>query len=131
MVTDFLQEIKKITRLDTRFEPEAYTFVMETLHYYTQTHKVKAGQHISGQQLAEGFRQHAIKCFGPMAKFTINSWGIQSTHDVGTIVYNMIGAGLMGKTETDSIDDFLDVYDFDAALKEDYSLDAEEEQNND
>ena len=131
MVTDFLQEIRKITRIDTRFEPEAYTFVMETLHYYTQTQKVKAGQHITGQMLLSGFRQYAIKCFGPMAKFTINSWGIRSTYDVGIIVYNMIDAGLMGKTETDSIDDFLDVYDFDAALKEDYSLNAEEKQNDD
>jgi uncharacterized repeat protein (TIGR04138 family) len=41
-----------------------------------------------------------------------DSWGIQSCEDIGKMVFILIGAGVFGKTEEDSIQDFKDVYDF-------------------
>ena len=43
-------------------------------------------------------------------------WGINRTEDWGNIVFNLIDAGLMSKTDNDSLDDFRDVYDMDEAL---------------
>jgi uncharacterized repeat protein (TIGR04138 family) len=51
-----------------------------------------------------------------MAKAVFRHWGVQGTADFGEIVFNMIEAGLMGKTETDSREDFHNVYDFDRDL---------------
>ena len=121
MASDFISEVKKITCSDKRFQEEAYAFVMESLHYYNQKHSIKTGQHITARQLLEGTKEYALKSFGPMAKFTLNSWGIHNTHDVGVIDYNMIHVGLMGKADSDSLEDFFEVFNFDSAFKEDYS----------
>ena len=36
----------------------------------------------------------------------------------GEIVFNMVDNGLLGKTEEDSKEDFLNVYDFDKAFRD-------------
>ncbi|MBN1521368.1 MAG: hypothetical protein JW928_02445 [Candidatus Aureabacteria bacterium] len=127
MESDFLSTVKKIVIQDRRFQEEAYTFVMEGLYFYTEKHKLKTGQHVTGAQLLDGIREYALLSFGPMTKFTLNSWGIKNTKDVGLIVYNMIDAGLMGKTDSDSVEDFFDVYDFDDVFSETrFSEDSEE-----
>jgi uncharacterized repeat protein (TIGR04138 family) len=47
-----------------------------------------------------------------MVMTVFDSWGIHSSEDVGNMVFNLIGAGIFGKTEKDSIEDFRNVYDF-------------------
>jgi uncharacterized repeat protein (TIGR04138 family) len=48
-----------------------------------------------------------------MVMTVFDNWGIHSCEDIGNMVFNLIGAGIFGKTEEDSIDDFKNVYDFD------------------
>ena len=69
-------------------------------------------RHVSGPELLEGVRRYALKEFGPMVMTVFDSWGLRSCEDIGNIVFNLIGAGIFGKTEEDSIDDFKGVYDF-------------------
>jgi uncharacterized repeat protein (TIGR04138 family) len=45
-----------------------------------------------------------------------SSWGIHCCEDVGHMVFNLIDAGIFGKTEQDSIEDFKNVYDFEEAF---------------
>jgi uncharacterized repeat protein (TIGR04138 family) len=40
-------------------------------------------------------------------------WGVTNCVDFGEIVFNMIGAGLLGKTDKDRKEDFSGGYDFD------------------
>jgi len=47
-----------------------------------------------------------------MVMTVFDSWGIHSSKDIGNMVFNLIGAGIFGKTEKDSIEDFRNVYDF-------------------
>jgi uncharacterized repeat protein (TIGR04138 family) len=47
-----------------------------------------------------------------MVMTVFDNWGIHSCEDIGNMVFNLIGAGIFGKTEEDSIDDFRNVYDF-------------------
>jgi hypothetical protein len=61
-------------------------------------------------------RQYALKEFGPMVMTVFDNWGIHSCEDIGNMVFNLIGAGIFGKTEEDSIDDFKKVYDFKEAF---------------
>ena len=63
-------------------------------------------------ELLDGVRQYALKEFGPMVMTVFDSWGIRSCEDIGHMVFNLIGAGVFGKTEDDSIKDFRNVYDF-------------------
>ena len=58
----------------------------------------------------------AIPEFGPMVVTVLSYWGIRSTEDIGHMVFNLIGAGIFGKTEDDSIEDFKNVFDFHEAF---------------
>ena len=42
----------------------------------------------------------------PMAKRVLAEWGITCCADIGCIVFNLVNAGLLGKTEDDSLEDF-------------------------
>jgi uncharacterized repeat protein (TIGR04138 family) len=55
-----------------------------------------------------------------MTKTVLAGWGITCTEDVGEVVFNMVENGLLGKTDEDSRDDFLNGYDFDKAFREPY-----------
>jgi uncharacterized repeat protein (TIGR04138 family) len=46
----------------------------------------------------------------------LQSWGVTSSEDFGRIVFAMVEAGFIGKSEKDSIHDFDNVYAFDEAF---------------
>ena len=79
-------------------------------------------RHVTGQELCESIRLYALDQFGYMAKCVLNSWGVRSTSDFGTIVFNMIEIGQMRKTENDRREDFDDVFDFDEGLVEQFKI---------
>jgi uncharacterized repeat protein (TIGR04138 family) len=64
----------------------------------------------------DGFRQYALKEFGPMVMTVFDHWRVTSSEDVGNIVFNLIGAGVFGKTESDQPRDFQAAIDFHAAF---------------
>jgi uncharacterized repeat protein (TIGR04138 family) len=108
--------LKPVLDKDDRYTAEAYAFVREGLD-----HTVKALQkprHVSGGELLDGMREYALKEYGPVAKRVLSEWGVKECVDFGNIVFNLVDSGLLGKTEEDSIEDFMDGYDFhDAFIK--------------
>jgi len=68
--------------------------------------------HVSGQELLEGIRQHALDEFGPMTMTVFEEWGLAQCDDFGAIVFNMVEHSLLGKTEEDSMEDFKGGYEF-------------------
>jgi uncharacterized repeat protein (TIGR04138 family) len=106
--TDVLRDL---VAKDPRFRPDAYRFVFEALDY-TLKALGREGGHVSGRELLEGIRDFALEQFGGLAGLVFDQWGVRTTADVGEIVFNLVEAGLMGKTKTDSREDFRDVYDF-------------------
>lgn len=69
--------------------------------------------HVTGQELAIGMAGYLKDQYGPFSRVVLDGWNIYSTLDFGRIVYNLIRADLMRKQESDSLEDFMDVYDFD------------------
>jgi len=51
-----------------------------------------------------------------MVMTVFSSWGIHCCEDIGHMVFNLIEAGIFGKTEEDSLEDFKNVYDFEEAF---------------
>ena len=111
----FEEALKRIQAKDNRYDREAYTFVREALDQ-TQRNiaRERRGKmrHISGQELLSGIRDYAIAQFGPMAMDLLEEWGIHSCEDFGEIVFNMVEAGWLAKTDKDSRADFAGGYDF-------------------
>ncbi len=104
----------KVLNKDRRYDPESYSFVMTSLDFTTRRMRRKG--HVSGMELLEGIRDYALERFGPMARSVLAHWGIKTTNDLGEIVFNMIGAGVLGKTEQDSKEEFNNRFDFKAAF---------------
>lgn len=113
-----LQDV--VEELDT-FPLEAFIFLHEGLAYtvhaiHGQRKSPEQNMHVSGQQLCEGLRDFAVMKYGMLAGTVMRRWGVNCTLDFGKMVYSLIDAGLMSKTEADSLDDFRNAYDFHAAF---------------
>src|SRR5205807_519406 len=88
--------------------PEAAVFLRDSLDFTTKQQKKAKGatvRHVSGPELLEGVRRYALKEFGPMVVTVFDNWGIRSCEDIGHMVFNLIGAGIFGKTDEDSIEE--------------------------
>jgi len=111
----FEEALKRVQAKDARYDREAYTFVREALDQTQKTiAKERRGKmrHISGQELLGGIRDYALSQFGPMTMALFDEWGIHCCEDFGEIVFNMIEAGWLAKTDKDSRADFAGGYDF-------------------
>ena len=116
----FEEGLERIRAKDARYPHDAYRFVREALdHTQKTTGKDSRGRprHVSGQELLQGIREHALSQFGPMAITVLTEWGIKSCQDFGEIVFNMVESELLAKTDQDTRADFSNVYDFEDAFR--------------
>jgi uncharacterized repeat protein (TIGR04138 family) len=109
------------------YPPEAYAFIQKGLNHTVQKlhgklKDPKASRHVTGQDLCEGLRDVALAEWGRLARTVLRRWNITSTLDFGRMVFAMVEAGLMQKTEDDSLEDFRNVYDFRTAFEAEYQI---------
>lgn len=103
----------------TKYPLDAFLFVQRGLDYTVRSlHGDPKGlsdsssRHVTGNQLCQGLRDYAMRQYGLMARSVLDRWHIHNCEDFGHIVFALVDAGLMHKTETDSIDDFVGAFDF-------------------
>lgn len=123
MPKEIAEQIRQIRQKDARYHEAAYAFVLEGLEHTLRG--IGERRHLTGQELSEGIRRYALERFGLMARTVLATWGVRRTDDFGEIVFNMIGEGLMGKTETDTREDFHAVYDFQEAFDAAYRVEGQ------
>ena len=120
MDNDFLFEVDRVADLDGRYAKEAYLFIYDALKHTVESlgksELPREQRHISGIDLLRGISEFGLSQFGPLTKTVFEYWGVNKTEDFGRIVFNLVEAELMSKTEDDSLDDFIDVYDFEFEL---------------
>jgi uncharacterized repeat protein (TIGR04138 family) len=114
-----------------RYHQDAYRFVFDALQFAQDQLKRPRPQdpddqhaHITGQELCAGIRELAVKRFGLLARTVLAHWGVHSTSDFGRIVFELIDRGEMRKTDRDTLDDFVGIYDFDDAFDRAYAIDT-------
>jgi uncharacterized repeat protein (TIGR04138 family) len=113
--TGFQEAVETVCQEDRRYNPEAYAFLRDSLEGTIKRRKKskkEPGPHVGAVELLDGFRIHALAEFGPMALMVLNYWGVISTADVGQMVFNLVKAGIFGKTDEDTAESFRDVFDF-------------------
>jgi uncharacterized repeat protein (TIGR04138 family) len=119
MQRSFNEVVEQIIERDPRYGKEAYIFLKEALEFTIKQRKrgkTESGSHVNAGELLDGFRQLALKEFGPMVMTVLEYWGVRSSFDVGQMVFNLIGAGVFGKTDSDSVEDFDQALDFRVAF---------------
>lgn len=78
--------------------------------------EIPQSRHVSGQQLCMGLRDFAKREYGLLARGVLARWNILQSEDFGRIVFAMVDGGMMHKTDEDTIQDFIDVFQFDEAF---------------
>ena len=69
-------------------------------------------RHVSGRDLLYGISEYTLDQFGPLSRTVLERWGVLETRDFGEIVFILVDNNMMSKTDEDSIEDFIDVFDF-------------------
>jgi uncharacterized repeat protein (TIGR04138 family) len=117
---EFPEVVMEICETDIRYSPETYSFVREGLDHTLKLLKRQnhngTKSHVTGQELLNGLREYALAEFGPMSKTVLNDWGVKSCEDFGEVVFNLVNAGVLGKTDSDSLGDFKGGFSFDEAF---------------
>ena len=126
-----------VARRDPRYAYEAYEFLMfEALPHAQKLFgkapaesargDAPAEHHVAGAELVTGLCDLAKREFGRMARVVFRQWGIERTDDWGEIVFNLIDANLLSKTDSDSRADFRGLFDLDEALLANFTIEIEE-----
>ncbi|MBI4846918.1 MAG: hypothetical protein HY810_10690 [Candidatus Omnitrophica bacterium] len=116
---DLIGMLNSICQNDTRYKIDVYTFVLAALNYTME--KLKRKGHVSGQELCNGIKEYALEEYGRLARTVLEHWGVKKTEDFGNIVFNMINSSILGKTDSDSLEDFKDIFDFKKIFEDEYS----------
>jgi uncharacterized repeat protein (TIGR04138 family) len=137
-MTFFNPRLEELVKKDPRYAYEAYEFVFQALHFTQKMlgreppedtgdpETVRPHHHVSGQELLDGIRVLALREFGFMARTVLHRWGIDRTDDFGAIVFNLVEAEQMSKTDEDTLEDFRGVYDLDEALVQGFRIQLDE-----
>ncbi|MGC6426586.1 MAG: Minf_1886 family protein [Akkermansiaceae bacterium] len=107
--------IAEIVQVESRFAPGAYFLVREALDFTVDRMAEENGgekRHVSGPELLIGFRDYALQEYGPMAATLLEDWGLTECKNIGEIVFLFIEHGVFGKQDSDTIEDFRNIYDF-------------------
>ena len=120
-------KILELVREDGRYAYEAYEFVRDAVTY-TQDRLGRASEepggdhHVSGGELLRGACELAVTQFGMMAPVVFKQWGVRTTDDFGELVFKLIRATKLSKSDSDDLEDFHDVFDLEKALSEGFEL---------
>ncbi len=112
-----VERIRRELIEDGRYPLDAYDFVRQGLGLAVRMFHgddPDEPRHVTGQQLCEALRRLALQRWGLLAPMVLRSWHIYSTHDFGEIVFKLVELGMLGKQESDRIEDFDDVYRIEA-----------------
>ncbi|MBX9582938.1 MAG: hypothetical protein K2X87_21735 [Gemmataceae bacterium] len=121
--------ILKLVRDDPRYAYEAYEFVCEAVtHTQDRLGRSAAGaaededRHVSGGELLRGACELAVREFGLMAPVVFRRWGVRTSDDFGELVFRLIAARRLSKSDDDDPADFRDALDLNKALAEGFEL---------
>ena len=113
---EFMQEgIRRLQEVCKPYGMDAFQFVLGALEYTQQ--RLPERRHVTGKELLDGIIAYGKEEFGPMALTVFGHWGIRSTEDFGAIVFKMVEAGILSKTQEDSLADFQGAYDLQKAFE--------------
>ena len=122
-------DLRSVAR-NSQYPLDAFLFVQRGLDFTVrrchgeidEKNPDSESRHVTGSDLCRGLREYAIEQYGLLARTVLRRWRINSCEDFGHIVFAMVDAELMHKTDDDTMADFTDVFDFEQAFSPDLSV---------
>lgn len=104
-----------------KYPLQAYTLIFEVLDWHTRQKEAFAEyglgrNHLTGQELVKLIFAYSIETYGSLASTVWRELNLLRSEDIGEMVYHLVDEKLIGKQESDSIEDFegvLTIDDFD------------------
>lgn len=115
----FIHDVRAFCKKDPTYPPDAYGFLADAFNTTTDLRKqesLNADMDISAEILLQGIKKYALEQFGPLTFHVLSEWNIHTTMDFGNMVFNLVKIGWFGKSDEDSIADFLNVFSFEDAF---------------
>jgi len=100
---DTFNQLRKLLK-KRRYDPKAYGLILAVVEFAIQRMGVR--RHITGRQLLDSLVELMVKKHGLLAQFILKEWGINSSENIGEIVFDLVEAGLLKKRPEDTIQDF-------------------------
>jgi len=126
---DFQKRVEAILQEDCDYPPEAYDFVNAAVKYTIEA-LIAAGaasgrRHVNAAELLDGIVRFAQDQYGPMAAAVLTQWHLQKPTDIGRVVFNMVNAKLLSRSDNDQESDFDTDYNLTAKLQAPYRQQAQ------
>ena len=116
MEPDVADRFENVVREDGRYPLDAFAFLYRGLDFASRARYGEEapgrGRHVSGQELCLALRRLAVEQWGPLARLVLERWNVRCTRDFGEMVFLLVTHELMGKQDSDRVEDFDAVYDF-------------------
>lgn len=109
----FQETVELIIKKHPEYRADAYFFLHDTLQFSLKRRRKKAASaYLTTQELMDGFRLKVLQDFGPMSMTLLNYWGIKKCEDIGQMIFYLVEAGVLGKTQSDTLSSFSNIFDF-------------------
>ncbi len=123
MQYSFEDAVESILARHPEYAADAYVFMRQALDTASEHfRKEQSSPHLSAEELYLGAAAHALEEYGPLARLVLARWGIRHSRDVGAIVYNLIEAGVFGRQEGDTREQFDELQPLTEILDAPYEL---------
>lgn len=122
--TQFMDAVQAVIVRDSRYDVSAYYFLKDALEFTVKRAMDQSRQgehrHVSASELIHGFRDLALDEFGPMAATLMREWRVLSCSDIGAMVFLLIEEGAFGKQDSDTEEDFANLFNLIETLEAPY-----------
>ncbi|BDS07952.1 hypothetical protein NT6N_29920 [Oceaniferula spumae] len=111
--TQFMDAVKSVISNGSKFDIGAYYFLKDALDFTVKRameNNDGEHRHVTASELLYGFRDLALQEFGPMASTMMSEWGLETCSDIGNMVFQLIEEGAFGKQDSDTPEDFIDIF---------------------
>ena len=113
--------IEAILAEDSRYSVEAYELVVDALRAVAKRRrKGDRGPKVArldAAALLAAVRDFALEEYGPMTYTLLESWNLRSCRDIGEVVFNLAGRGVVALESGDRREDFHGGFDFAEAFR--------------
>lgn len=120
MDADFKKKIFKLRKIDSRYEADAYTFIMECFRFSSGKKTRTQTRNLKAREICEAVKDLALENFGPMAGTVLSEWGVKNTADIGQLVKGLVEVKILAEEADDSYDLFNDLFDFHEVFEKPY-----------
>jgi len=105
----FSAKFEELCAGEPRFSVEACEFILMAVSHAARkdtTFQRKCGLNLTARELVKTCEEYARDTFGPSAKGTLKSWGLETSSDIGHLVFLLVENRILGKREDERRKDF-------------------------